>query len=56
MKEKMTPECRCELQEQANTAKMILIGILTEFEKTNSPGDITELDAIITKLEIWQNS
>jgi hypothetical protein len=49
-------EYRCELQEQANTAKMILIGILREFEKENCTEDATALDEIITKLEVWQNT
>ena len=52
----MNEEYRCELQEQANTAKMILIGILTEFEKENCTEDSTVLDEIITKLEVWQNT
>ena len=52
----MNEEYRRELQEQANTAKMILIGILSDFEKFGSSDDTAELDAIITKLEIWQNT
>ena len=52
----MNEEYRRELQMQANDAKMILIGILTEFKEKESPEDNAALDAIITSLEIWQNT